>query len=405
MRTRDTVKIALSSIRANKLRSVLTTLGIVIGIAAVIAMLAIGQGAQEVILTQVQGMGANTINIIPVADFQGAQSRSSLQLLLTSTLDYQVAELLDNPVKFPEIIEIAPEISSSFEVGYRSRSAYFTVYGVNSSAFTIRDLQPEKGELISESDVNRQLKVAVIGPEVADTLFAADDPIGKNIRINGSNYKVIGVANAKSSGLDNRVYIPISTASSSLVGRKDLSQLTVKIAADADIDSVAVKVESALNEYYRIGPGEEGNFTVFTSADIQVLAETVTGIFTTLLTSIAGISLVVGGIGIMNIMLVSVTERTKEIGLRKAVGARRRVIMSQFLAESVVLTLLGGTIGTLLGISLALLVGKVGNFTVVLSWQSIALATSVSICIGLVFGYYPAYRAAKLNPIDALRYE
>lgn len=399
------LKISLDSIKANKVRAFLTILGIIIGISAVIAMLSIGQGAQQVIIDQVQGLGANTITVIPVANFTGPQSRSALEQLLAAKLDHRVINILSNEVNFPEITGIAAEVSSGFEVSYRSQSAYYTVYGVNPGYDGVRELTLEDGRFISDSDESRLRKVAVIGPEVADKLFGENQAVDSAIKINGNSYTVIGVTTAKSAAVDDRVYVPLSTASNILIGEKDFSQLTVKVAEEDYVDPVAIRIEESLRDFFHVGNDADANFSVFTGKDVQELASTVTSIFTTLLASIAGISLVVGGIGIMNIMLVSVTERTREIGLRKAVGAKRGLILQQFLMEAVVLTLLGGIIGTVIGIGLGLVVGHFGGFGVIISWQSILLATSVSVAIGLVFGFYPAYRAARLNPIDALRYE
>lgn len=405
MKFRDLIKISWSSIRANKIRAILTTLGIVIGIGAVIAMLSIGQGAQEVILNQVQGLGANTITIIPVSNFRGPQSQASVRQLLTQRLDRQLVDLLENKTLFPEISAISPEISSSYEVSYRSTSSSFSVYGVTESYFGVRDITPEQGRLFNAREVNSNARTAVVGYRVVERIFGLDTPLGQSIKINGQTFTIVGVLPPKSTSIDSAIYIPMFTAQNVLIGERNFSQIVVKVSSTEVIDAVAVKVEEELTDYYQRKTGDDGNFSVYTSQDLQVLAETVTSIFTTLLASIASISLIVGGIGIMNIMLVSVSERTKEIGLRKAVGAKQGAILGQFLMESVMLTLIGGIIGIISGVSLAFVIGTVGNFTVVLSWQSILLATSVSISIGIIFGYYPAYRAARLNPIDALRSE
>lgn len=397
--------IATRSIVANKGRSLLTTLGIIIGIAAVIAMLSIGQGAQSSILEQVQGLGANTISVIPVQNFNGPQSRSSFESLVSNRLDREVVRKFNNKVAFPEITAIAPEISKSFEISYKAQTNFATVYGVNGDYFPAKDFTAEQGRVVEAADDARSRKVAVLGSSIAQKLFGEDDVIGNFIRINNARYEVIGVLTSKGAGSDNNIYVPLSTAASDLIGERDYSQLTLKIASEDQIDQVQAKVEQTLLDYYRIADPDKANFTVFTSKDLLALTESITGIFVTLLASVAGISLVVGGIGIMNIMLVSVTERTQEIGLRKAVGAKQNAILTQFLIEAIVLTLVGGLIGIVIGGGLALIVGGIGNIPVIISASSIALATSVSATIGVIFGFYPAYRAAKLNPIDALRAE
>jgi putative ABC transport system permease protein len=399
------LKISINAIRSNKARAFLTTLGIIIGISAVIAMLSVGQGAQSVILEQVQGLGSNTISVVPVANFAGPQSQASFSALLNNKIERKFVQILNNKVKFREVVAVSPEIRANYEVTYRNNADYSSIYGVIEEYFAVRELKITKGRSITAEDDANNRKVAVLGPAVAEKLFNESNPLDQNIKINGTNYKVVGITEEKGGNSDGVVYIPLNTAATSLVGERDYSQVTVKVGDENLVDSVALKIENEIVKYYRVKSIDEANATVFTSKDILSLAQSITGIFTTLLASIAGISLVVGGIGIMNIMLVSVTERTKEIGLRKAVGAKQNAILTQFLLESVVLTLVGGLIGIVVGAGLALLVGQLGNIPVIVSWQSIVLATSVSISIGILFGFYPAYRAAKLNPIDALRYE
>lgn len=408
MRLTDLIKISWSSIRANGIRAFLTTLGIVIGISAVIAMLSIGQGAQDLILEQVQGLGSNTISILPGANLTsggGFSDRSSFQRLLASRLDRELVNMFSDSAKFSDVVAVGAEISSSFEVSYRNNAITQNVYGVNFDYFSVREADAAQGRLFTAEEDASLAKVVVLGSRMAERLFSLDDPIGNKIKINGTNFTVVGVYTSRGQTLDNRIDIPLNTMGTVLMGTRDVSQIMLKAENEQLVDAIAVKAENELNDFYRIRPGKEGKFTVFTSKDVQELAQTVTSIFTTLLASIAGISLVVGGIGIMNIMLVSVTERTKEIGLRKAVGAKQSAILGQFLMESVMLTLIGGIIGIILGIVFGTVIATVGNFTAVISWQAIVLATSVSALIGVVFGFYPAYRAARLNPIDALRYE
>lgn len=402
----DTFKIAIDSMRANKARALLTMLGIIIGIASVIAAVSIGQAAQSVILEQVQGLGSNTITISP-GNFSAAfRSRASAFQSLNSRIDYKVLNLLENNVRFPEIEAIAPQITSSEEVFYRSNSDNVTIYGITPEVFSVRQLELKDGRLTSNEDEIRLRKNAVLGSNISKTLFGESDPINKQIRIKGLTFKVIGTLEEKGNlNFDDGVFIPMGTLTSNITGSKNLSSIVIQVKNENQIDTLTAKLQETLLEYFRIRDIDSANFSVFSSRDILSLTESITSIFTLLLASIAGISLIVGGIGIMNIMLVSVSERTREIGLRKAVGAKRNAILLQFLIEAIVLTLSGGIIGMILGIGLGLLLGLAGGISVGISWSAIVLAVSVSVTIGLVFGFYPAFTASKLNPIDALKYE
>ncbi len=405
MSLNEILKISINSILSNKVRAFLTMLGIIIGIAAVIALLSLGQGAQSSILQQVEGLGSNTLTIVPVANFSGFTSRSSFEGFVNNKIDYKVLKVLENPVTFSEIEAISPEAGKSMSVSYRSKGGSYTVEGVEETFFDVRGVNINSGRQITKNDNQTLAKVAILGPSVYQKLFGESDPIDKDIKIDGKVFRVIGVAESKGAQLDNNIEVPLNTATSLLLGNKNLSQIVVKVKDENQIDQVSGKIDTEFRKFFKLHQNDEANYSIFSSKDVATLAETVTGIFTTLLSSIASISLIVGGIGIMNIMLVSVTERTKEIGLRKAVGAKQRVILWQFVIEAVVLTVIGGLIGIIFGLSLAFIVGHFGNIPIVISLGSIALATSVSATIGIVFGFYPAYRASRLNPIDALRYE
>jgi putative ABC transport system permease protein len=400
---------ALESISGNKLRSGLTVLGIVIGVAAVIAMLAVGRGAEESITGSISGIGTNLIFV-----FRGGSDpsvRNSKPLTLSD------AEAIDDPFAAPSVEAVAPILQATREIAFGGEQTSSDVIGATPSYFSVRNYALTEGDFINEEHLLGRASVALVGPEVAETLFGHTDGItGETIRIDGQPFRIVGVLASKGGGAfgseDNTVIIPFSTAQARLIRRNTRDQVDVifvqAVSAEA-VPAASEEITQILRTRHRTPVGAD-DFTVFTQQDFLATASTITGVLTIFLGGIAAISLLVGGIGIMNIMLVSVTERTREIGLRKALGARRRDILIQFLTESSLLSLIGGMIGIVLGWLIAYAVGQIAaandtDFIPVVTADAVALATIFSAAVGLFFGIYPANRAANLEPVEALRYE
>ena len=399
---------ALESLSANKVRTGLTILGIVIGVAAVIAMLAVGNGAQNTITGAINGVGTNLLFVFP-----GNQEQDVKNIKPLSQGD--VAAISDT-LQAPSVALVAPIIMSNFDITFSGEQITSQVSGVTPAHESVRNDKLTEGAFISDQDMLGNASVAVIGPDVADQLFGRTNGlVGETIRIEGQPFRIIGVMESRGGGMggsqDNIVYIPLSTAQARLIHRNNNKYDVVFIQAVSPelVTSASDEVSQILRTRHRTEIGVD-DFTVLTQQDIVDTAQTITGVLTIFLGGIAAISLLVGGIGIMNIMLVSVTERTREIGLRKAIGARKRDILIQFLTESALLSLLGGIIGIALGWLIAFAVGKIaeatGNaFTPAVSLDAILLATIFATAVGLFFGIYPANRAANLEPVEALRYE
>lgn len=407
MKASDFLSETYSALSANKVRSGLTMLGIVIGIASVIAMLAIGNGAKASIESSIQSIGSNLIMVTPGAQ-RGPGVTVSAGRGSAKTLTNEDSDAIASSVA--SIKAVASEVSGRYQVTAKGKNTNTQVIGTVEAYTTVRNITVDSGSFFTNQNIDSTSRVAVIGPTVRDDLFGTDvDPIGETIKINKIAFKVIGVTTAKGgSGFGSRddiIYIPITSAQRLLSG--DQYVTTINIAA-ADADS-ATAVQQAVNELlmtrHNIKDTASADFTIMNQADIVATASSITSTFTALLGSVAGISLVVGGIGIMNMMLTAVTERTREIGLRKAIGAKKKDISRQFLIESIFLTFIGGVIGIALGTFIASIVEWIGVVSTTVSVSSVILAVSVSTVIGIMFGYYPAKRAASLNPIDALRYE
>ncbi len=405
MKPTDLFQEIYHALSANKARSGLTILGIVIGIASVIAMIAIGQGASATIQSSIQGLGSNLLTIIPgfIQPGRGIVSsgRGSAQ-----TLKNDDADILR---QISGVANISPELQRRFQiVSPAGNNTNSTVIGVVPDYALVRNVIAANGSFITDGQVRSLSRVAVLGPTAARDLFGDDDPIGKIIRISKINFRVVGVLQAKgSSGFfnpDDTVFVPLSTMQKILAGADFLSTIAVSVQTKELMAQTQDDATAALAAKHRVDPASP-DFSIVSQADIIGTLTQVTTTFTIFLASIAGISLIVGGIGIMNMMLTTVTERTREIGLRKAIGAKKRAISMQFLAEAVLLTFLGGIIGVVLGWSTSFVVSKFAGIATSVSLASVALAFGVSAAIGIIFGYYPARRAAGLNPIEALRYE
>ncbi|MGB8984517.1 MAG: ABC transporter permease [Anaerolineales bacterium] len=400
---------ALESLSGNKLRSGLTMLGIVIGVAAVIAMVAIGEGAQASITGSISGIGTNLLFV-----FRGGQND---EIRNPKPLTMGDAEALSDQFAAPSIAAVAPALQGDATVSFGGEQTSPQLFGVTPDYFQVRNMNLAEGDLITEEHMLGRASVVILGPEVAETLFGhADGVTGETVRIEGQPFRVIGVLESKGGGAfgseDNQVLVPFTTAQTRLIRRSASDRVDIIFvqAVSGDVVTQATEeISTILRTRHRTEVGAD-DFTVFSQQDLLSTFESITGILTTFLGFIAGISLLVGGIGIMNIMLVSVTERTREIGLRKALGARRRDILIQFLTESSLLSLIGGLIGVFLGWLISFVLGKIavatGNdFTPVVSMGAVALATIFSAAVGLFFGIYPANRAASLEPVVALRYE
>lgn len=406
MNTKDILQETLMALSANKVRSGLTMLGIVIGIASVISMTAIGNGAQSSISDSIQSIGANLIIVSPGAP-RGVGQQVNQGRGQAKTLTIEDADALKN-LSF--VKAVTAEVSNRLQVTAKGTNTNTTVDGVTSSYSDVRNLQIDQGDFIGDQHNQSGSKVAVIGPTVQTDLFGEGaDVIGQTIRIKGIQFKIIGLTKAKGgSGFqnpDDMIYIPLVTAQRYFSGDNYVSSISVSAESSDVTTSVQEEITSTLLERHNISANETADFSTMNQADIIATASSITGTFTTLLAAIAGISLIVGGIGIMNMMLTTVTERTREIGLRKAIGAKRRDINRQFLIEAVMLTFIGGVVGVLLGWGVSFGVTTLSILQTQVSLTSVLLAFGVSACIGIVFGYYPAQRASKLNPIEALRYE
>jgi len=405
MLIRDLLQETTTALLSNKARSGLTILGIVIGIGSVIAMVSIGQGASGQIQSSIEGLGSNLLTVMPGVIQSGrgivSSGRGSAQTLKNE--DIEVIKKING------VTYVSPELQRRSQIiAPTGNNTNSTVIGVYPEYQLVRNVLPEQGSFITENQLRSMSRVAVLGPTVAKDLFAEADPIGKTIRINKINFKVIGVLQAKgSSGFfnpDDTVFVPLTTMQKILAGVDYLSTIAISVQTKELMPQVQEEAIMALAEKHRVDP-QNPDFSILSQADILGALTQVTNTFTIFLAAIAGISLLVGGIGIMNMMLTIVTERTREIGLRKAIGAKKKDISIQFLAEAIMLTFIGGLAGIALGWILSILISNFAGIATSVSLTTILLAFGISAAIGIIFGYYPARRAASLNPIEALRYE
>jgi putative ABC transport system permease protein len=410
----ESARIALRALAANKLRAALTMLGIIIGVGAVIALLSVGYGFEDYITQQFAGLGSNLLFVFP-GQLDGGGPPGGIGQR-TQPLTLGDSDAIADPFQVADVVAVAPEFARSGRVVFGKRERSTTITGAPPQLQIVRNFTLAEGEFISQEHVNARSRVAVIGATTASELFEADPyPMGRTIKLNEVPFRVIGILEKKGGSAfgdqDNIVIIPISTAQTRLfkaaVVRGDLavSTIYVQVVTPEAMDAVADRITEVLRQRHRIRFKDDDDFTIISQRDLIQVFGNFTAVFTVVLGAIAGISLVVGGIGIMNIMLVSVTERTREIGIRKAVGARRRDILLQFLVEAIVLSLIGGVLGIGFGFVCSVLVGNLASLNTAVRPDAILLATTFSAAVGLFFGIYPASRAARLNPIDALRYE
>lgn len=404
-RLSQTIFIALRALRRNKLRSGLTALGIIIGVAAVVSMVSVGNGAQASITQQVSALGENLLTV-----FAGSNQSGGISSGQGSASTITVADAMAIGREVPDVMAVSPEVSSSAQAIANGRNWSTSIVGVSPEYPAIREWKIASGSMFTAREVRSVSKVAVIGSKAALELFGPIDPVGRNVRVKGIPFTIIGVLEEKGAGMggqnqDDRLIIPFTTAMKRITGDRYLRSIHLRVRSSDRMEAAQTQITAVLRQRHGLANGQENDFDIFNQKDVADTVGSVTGVVKLLLGAISSLSLIVGGIGIMNIMLVSVTERTREIGIRMAVGAQPGAIRLQFLIEAVTLSILGGIVGILLGVATSHVVGMISTFQAIVTPESVILAFGVSFAIGVFFGYYPARKAAALDPIDALRYE
>lgn len=401
---KESFLMAWASILANRMRSILTMLGIIIGVAAVIALVSIGNGVTKQVTDSISSLGSNLLIVMPGAPRTPGVRPSAASQKSLKVADYEAIAKMD------DVKQASPVTNGSYTVIYENQNSSTTVSGVDQSYQDINSLTVASGRFFTDKQIETRERVAILGPTVVKNLYGTDNPIGTNIRIGNIPFTVIGVLGSKGSSSmgadqDDLVLIPYTTAMERVEGKDYLRTIYVAAKDGADVNRLQADIENLLRVRHKIKDPNLDDFNITNMSSVMKTVEETTGTLTLFLGAVAAISLIVGGIGIMNIMLVSVTERTREIGVRKALGATYRVIVTQFLIEAVVISLLGGLIGVVLGVAASYGISAVTKMATVISIPTIMMSFGFSMAIGLVFGLYPAQKAAKLNPIDALHYE